>query len=306
MDILCIGSTLADVTAWPVDTVELAHKHVLGSKTSIGPGGCATNVSWGLASLGKSVSLLSRVGNDAPARLVRELLNERGVDTSLMRIDNQTPTGITIVMVEETGERRFLYTPGANAEICADDLNGIQLSDYRLLHISDTFLLTGLEGEPLTSLLAEAQSKGVLTSMDTVWDPSGRWMEQLVPYLPHLDIFLVSEEEARHLLPGMDPNRIVTRFLELGAGTVLLKRGEKGSLAAAGNERLVIPAEKVEPRDTTGAGDAYAAGFLAATLEGRNLAEAARAATRLATHSIAALGATSGIRRFADTRELFP
>ena len=302
-DVLCIGSALADITSWPVETQELVRHHVRAEQTGIGPGGCAGNVSIGLAALGKDVSLLARLGNDGSGSLVGNLFRERGVDTRHLVLDQANPTGITLVLVDRSGERRFIYTPGANARLCPADLEAISFSSFRLLHISDIFLLPELEGQAMVPFLVSAREAGLTTSMDTVWDSSGRWMDLLEPCIPYLNFLFVSEEEACHLLPGLGSNEVVTRLLELGAETVILKLGAKGSLVARGLERVSIQARDITPRDTTGAGDAYVAAFLAAVLEGLELTQAASLASRFAEQTIRHMGATSGMERHASVAE---
>ena len=302
-DVLCVGSALADVTSWPVDTKELAHHHVRAEQTGIGPGGCAGNVSLGLAALGKSVSLAARVGTDATGSLLRNMFEKRGVESTYLVVDQVCPTGITLVLVDPAGERRFIYTPGANARLCPADLEAVSLSFFRVLHVSDFFLLPELEGQVMVQLLVSARNAGLMTSMDTIWDPSGRWMDLLKPCIAHLNVLFVSEEEADHLLPGLGPHEVVTRLLQLGAETVVLKQGEAGSLVASGERRVSIQARKITPRDTTGAGDAYVAAFLAAVLEGLELERAAALASRFAEEIILHMGATAGMKTYASVAD---
>ena len=302
MTILCLGSALADITVWPVDTQQLAREHVCPELTMVGPGGCAGNLSLGLAALGCPVALAARLGNDQMGDLVKDHLRQRGVKAHLLQQDDQRPTGTTIVLVDDQGERRFIYTAGANAHLDPLPLSRVDLNDFSAVQVSDIFLLHKMLDGPLLEILQNARAKGKTTSMDTVWDPSGRWMDVLKPYLPLLDYFFVSEEEGRHLLPNASRTEMVQTFQNLGAGVVVLKCGEDGCLMGHENQIRTFTPPKVRPVDSTGAGDAFVAGFLAAITEGASIENAAGVATDFAVHSLSFIGATAGFKQFDDTK----
>ena len=299
-ELLCVGSAIADIIAWPVDSSVLAHAHLHAEKIILGPGGCGGNLSIGVAALGHQVDLIAKVGEDYLGRMLRDELHQRGVGLSRLVVDPEDETGRTLVLVDTTGERRFVYAPGANAHLCSRDLADIPLSDYRALHISDIFLLPLLEANPLVNLLQSARRAGCHTSLDTIWDGSGRWLASLEPYLPLLDLLFVSEEEAEHIFPELSPERQVDRFLEMGVGRVILKRGARGCVVGSGDLRECVCPAEARPVDTTGAGDAFAAGYLAGYLEGLSPLDAARAGTMFAVHSLGYLGATKGMGRHAS------
>lgn len=301
-DILCIGSALIDYTVWPANPERILKEHFQVDVSQPGMGGCGGNASLCFASLGKSTSLVARIGTGPLSDLARGFLTRGGVDLDLMAIDPDRDIGRTLVLVSDDGERRFLYKPGANAHLSPEDCKDLDYSQFHLVHITDIFLLNKMKGAPLETILKEARMRGAITSMDTVWDPSGLWFKTLGPKLPFLDYLFVSDEEADMMFPNMDPNTQVNQLLKHMDGTVVLKRGAKGCLIGRGETRIAITPEPIQPVDTTGAGDAFAASFMACILEEMDLKEAGQIATWFAGEVIGFLGATSGLKRHASAR----
>src|SRR5581483_2280205 len=111
---------------------------------------------------------------------------------------------------------------------------------------------------------------GLTTSLDTNWDPRGAWMEDLAPCLPGLDFLFMNEDESR--MVAATPADILSR----GVRTFVLKLGPRGCAVYTTDRMIVSPAFEVPVKDTTGAGDCFVAGFLAAHSRGASLDEAAR------------------------------
>lgn len=129
-------------------------------------------------------------------------------------------------------------------------------------------------------------------------------MRKIAPCLPYTDYFLPSYEEARMLAGGRDDPAEIAMFLQdAGAKVVGLKMGERGSyLRAADGTEVRVPILPVTAVDGTGAGDAYVAGFLAGLLRGWSLEECARFANAVGACCVTAMGATTGLRSFAETQ----
>ena len=155
----------------------------------------------------------------------------------------------------------------------------------------------------MAQLLQTAKSLGVTTALDTVWDPTGRWMELTGPSLPHVDYFLPSYSEARMLAGGLEGPEAVARFLlDAGAKVVALKLGHEGCyVRSESGESFRLPALPVNAIDALGAGDAFVAGFLTGVVRGWNLEQCARFAIGVGASCVTALGATTGIRSFDET-----
>ena len=303
--VLCVGSIGVDYVIWPAPK----HSHIIElcyvNNILQCVGGCAANVSVILAKLGKKPRLVGRIGLDAAGHFVSGQLEKDGVDISDIVIDDKGNTGATAVLVSSDGSRSFMYAPGVNRNLNRLDVVIDDITEFDIIHLSDVFLLPRFTGSVVTDLFKEASSRGVITSLDTSWDPEGRWLDLLGSYLPYLDFFFTSLEEASQLAPGLKPHDMVSRFLTLGARTIILKMGSSGCIIAnSGGERFTLKPRKVNPVDTTGAGDTFVGAFLSAFLEGVDLITSATIATRLAEECILSLGATLGLRRYTSAKEI--
>lgn len=141
-----------------------------------------------------------------------------------------------------------------------------------------------------------------MTTLDTVWDDTGRWMEQLSPVLPHVDVFLPSLAEARELSGETEPPAIARSLQKAGARTVALKMGDRGCLVMdKDGEWFQSPAFEVKAVDATGAGDAFVAGFLAGLRLGWELPRCADLGNATGALAVMDVGAAGATRSMADT-----
>jgi sugar/nucleoside kinase (ribokinase family) len=154
--------------------------------------------------------------------------------------------------------------------------------------VSSYFLQVGLHNG-LAALLREAREAGAGVSLDTNWDPSGEWDGGLRELLPLVDCLLPNAEEARRLAGAAS---LVTAASELAArvGTVAIKLGADGGMARSAGESAELPAPSTEVVDTTGAGDSFDAGFIAARLRGLELARCLELAVACGSLSARARG----------------
>ena len=302
-DVVCLGILVADAIARPVD--ELPERGTLGlvDEIALRGGGCALNTSSALVKLGLEAAAMGKVGEDALGDFVLALLRERGVDSSGVLRDADAATSATVVLVGGDGERTFLHLPGANGELRAEELDRDLLFSGRALHVAGSLVMPALDGEPTAELLREARGRGLLTSLDTVFDATGRWA-RVLPSLPHLDLFVPGLAEARALTGEDDPPRVAAWLRARGVREVALTRGADGCYAAGeGFEGFVDPVP-VRAIDGTGAGDAFAAGLLYGKLAGWSFERSARFANAVGALSTTAVGATEGVRGVEETLAL--
>lgn len=138
--VLCLGNVLVDVLARPVDALPEAGSLKPVKDLRLGLGGCAANTAVALGRLGVPVSLCGKVGRDVFGELARSELVRAGVDVSFLRTDPRAPTSSTLVLVDRKGERSFLHSLAANAELRASDLSRLPLRRFRHLHVGGYFL----------------------------------------------------------------------------------------------------------------------------------------------------------------------
>jgi sugar/nucleoside kinase (ribokinase family) len=306
MDVVCLGILVADAIARPVG--ELPERGSLGlvDEISLHGGGCALNTASALARLGLDAGAAGKVGDDAFGAFLLALLDERGVDRAGVLVDPAVATSATVVLVDSSGERTFLHLPGASASVRAEELDRSHLFSGRCLHLAGALVLEALDGEPGARLLAEARSRGLMTSLDTVWDATGRW-ERVLPALPHLDLFAPSLLEGRAISGENEPAAVASWFRERGAREVVLKCGASGCYASGEGFEGALEAFPVVAIDGTGAGDAFVAGLLYGRLAGWPLERSSRFANAVGALATTAVGAVEGVRGLKETLALaFP
>jgi ribokinase len=243
------------------------------------------------------VRLLGTAGRDSFGDYVLGQLAAAGVDTGGLR-RSEAATAATVVLVRSGGERLFLHRIGCGAEvdISPDELVR-ECAGFAHYHLASPFGLPLLRPRQ-PELLRRAREAGLTTSIDTHWDSSGLWLEDLAPCLPHTDILFANEDEA-HMLAGDGDPGVVLRGA--GARAVVVKLGARGCAVFTEEGEVRCPAYEVPAVDTTGAGDCFVGGFLAALAKGADYAAAARFANAVAALSIQRLGAVEGVLAYAET-----
>jgi len=304
LDAVCLGILVADAVARPIDSWPERGRLVLVPDMQLHTGGCAGNTAVGLARMGFSVGIIGKVGADGFGDFYLRAMQREKVDTAGIIADSSCHTSATMVMVHSDGERSFVHYLGANAKLRAEDANMGLVRKARLLHVAGALLTPALDGEPCAGILREAKAAGIITAMDTAWDSTGRWMKAVAPCLPHVDYFVPSVEEARMMTGKKEPRDVAQALLDAGAGTVALKMGTSGCYVRTRDRELRLPAYRVATVDATGAGDAFAAGFLAGVLLGWDLERTAKLANAAGGLCTTAMGCTAGLRSLKETQEL--
>jgi sugar/nucleoside kinase (ribokinase family) len=300
--IICLGILVADIVGRPLRTVPDLGRLVLVDEMSLHTGGCAINTATALARLGLPVEVIGKIGSDSFGDFVLNSLAERSIGTNGITRDMEVGTSATMVMVAPDGERRFVHYMGANAHLTLEDIDFSMVEAGSILHIAGSLVMPGIDGQPTAELLHHAQAAGVTTFLDTVWDDSGRWMDVLAPCLPHIDYFVPSLPEGQALTGLEDSTEIALALLDQGVRTVGLKMGSDGCLVMTGEGQAIrLPSFQVDVVDATGAGDAFAAGFIAGVWQGWPLEKTARFANAVGALCVTGTGASSGVRSLSET-----
>ncbi len=300
--VLCLGIMVADVVGRPIADVPMPGGLSLVDEMSLHTGGCALNTATVLARLGLPVDVAGKVGTDAFGDFLVAELDARGIGRRAVVRDPQVGTSATMVMVAPDGERRFVHYIGANASYTLDDVDMALVEDAAILHVAGSMVMPGIDGEPTAELLRRAKGAGVITFLDTVWNANGRWRELMVPCLPHVDYFVPSLPEAQALTGLQAPADVARALLDFGVSTVALKMGAAGSLMMTRSREVrQLPAFLVQAVDATGAGDSFAAGFIAGVWHGWELAQTQRLANAAGALSVMGVGAAGETRDLSAT-----
>jgi sugar/nucleoside kinase (ribokinase family) len=295
------GNVTLDVLCYPVDNVP-RNNSISFERSAISPGGCGSNVAIGLRALGIDTLLVARIGDDLAGDIDLHIWEEWGIDCRFVKKEEHMTTGVSIGLVDHGFQPRFIHTSGANAKLTTDHLDFRRLIalDVRWLHIAGFYVLPGLLDGRLGPALKAAGELGMRISLDVVESPRMRDASHLWPCLPYLDIFLCNQQEAQLLTEEVEPLQAAAVLHSHGAKAVIIKAGALGcwlSTAGFSGEPSIqthIPAVDVQVMDTTGAGDAFAAGLVAAILNDESLLGACRAANQAGARMVTSLGAVSG------------
>jgi sugar/nucleoside kinase (ribokinase family) len=266
-------------------------------------GGSGAITAAGAARLGVDSALIATVGDDDLGRLQLAALADAGVDTSRIVVDPQLPTGMSLILGD--GEDRAILTAaGAITALAADQVGAAPLATADHVHVSSLFLLSNLR-PGLPELLRAARAGGATTSVDTNWDPAGSWSDGIEEVLDEADVLLPNLEEARRLSGETDGEAALWALAER-VPTVVIKLGADGAIAVERGRSEVVraPSWSVEMLDTTGAGDSFNAGFIAARLEGAPLADALAQAVACGALATRGLGGTTTQPTLAESRAL--
>jgi len=282
--VVVVGDVMADVVAALSGPV--AHGSDTPARIVRRGGGAGANVAVWLARAGAAVTLIGRVGDDPAGREAAEELRAEGVDARLTTDPGQ-PTGTCVVLVEPGGERSMLPDAGANAGLEAVALPG----DAAHLHLAGYALLHPGSRPAACALLAAARSGGLTVSVD----PSSAaplvraGAATVLGWIHGADLLVPNRDEAAALTGVADPSG-AARALAAHAREVVVKLGAQGALWTDGETQVHVPAVDVLAVDSTGAGDAFAAGLLAARLAGAEPADALGAGCALAAEAVAREG----------------
>ena len=171
------------------------------------------------------------------------------------------------------------------------------------VHLAGALVMPRLDGEPAATVLERAKARGLTTSLDTVWDATGRWGPRPSP-LPFVDVFVPSLAEATAISGEQEPAAAAAWLRERGVGMVALTLGADGCYVAGAGFEGRVAAPAVEAVDGTGAGDAFAAGFLYRHLAGWPLERTAAFANAAGALATTAVGATEGVVGLEDALAL--
>jgi len=294
-DVLCVGIAVADVMAKPIDDIPDWDR--LGTLDQIEhhTGGCAVNAGVDLVRLGASVAVSACIARDGAGMFLRQSLQDAGLDVSGLVETDRAATSYTFVMIGSDGRRRYLHHIGANAHFTEADVPTELIARARVLHLGGSLLMPAMDGEPTVRLLARAREVGVITSMDTAYNPNVDSRALIEPCLPRLDVFVPSVEEAGAITGESDPEAMLRWLGRFGVPHLGIKLGEEGCIFLAESAVRRYPAFRVPVVDGSGAGDAFMAGFLYGLLQGWDLYRSATFANATAAHCIQAIGCSTGV-----------
>ncbi|MCL0053068.1 carbohydrate kinase family protein [Dehalococcoidales bacterium] len=275
-------------------------------ESALSPGGSAANTIYGLAKLGVNTGFTGVVGDDAEGKMLLQDFEKVGVDISQIKVKHKAKTGSVLCLSDRFGQRSLYVVPGANNLLTMDDLDLTYINQAKVLHLS--------------SFADDRQFKVILELIDKLdlsikvsFAPGALYaikgLKELSPILDRTYILFINQNEIRQLT-GEDVIAGSESCLKQGCQIVVVTLG-KGSAVAyikdAENEYLIEPScRDIGARvDTTGAGDAFATGFLYGLVKGKGVKECGRLGDIVAQLSITKMGAREGLPTFDQLAQCY-
>lgn len=294
-EVLCAGIVVADHICTPIDHLPAAGELVLADRLLLTIGGCAANVAVDLVKMGVRARVSGRIGDDAFGRAVLDMLRAQNVDVGGLVTTSGVDTSQTLIVNVAGEDRRFIHTFGANARFAPADLPQEALVRCRVVYLGGYLLMPNVRAEKLVAAFAAARRAGAKTVLDVVTPGAADYRSWLEPLLPEVDVFLPNHHEAELITGEKDPLKQARLFQQWGAGTSIITLGGEGAVVVSGKETLRVGAFQVPFVDGSGGGDAFAAGYIAGLLEGRDLRGCLTLASALGASCVQAVGTTTGV-----------
>lgn len=297
LDVVTLGETMVLMTpevSGPLRYVNRFIKQI---------GGAESNFAIGIVRLGHKAGWISKLGNDEFGKYILSFIRGEGVDTSRVKFDPEAPTAVYFKERREYGETRVYYyrRGSAASRLTPEDLDPDYIGSAKYLHVtgitpalSESCYLTVKEAIKI------AKSRGVKVSLDPnirlkLWSKE-RAREVIMELAEQADIVLPGVSEGEILVGEKDPEKIAAKFLDLGVSIVVVKLGEKGAYYATKNESKFVPGYPVERVvDPIGAGDGFAAGFIAGLLKNYSLEQAVKLANAVGAIVTTVIGDVEGL-----------
>ena len=290
IQVLCIGDVMLDVIVHiDVTPQKINYGSDTASRISTGSGGAAGNVAAWLTRTDARSTIVCHVGDDPAGGAIVADFDVLGVEHGDLVIPGQA-SGVVIVLVDSLGERNMFPEKGANSSLTISDLP--ELSKFQAVYISGYALLNPLSRPGVLAMIERIKADNITiyfdpASVGTMKDVSDDEMHQ---WFSLMNVLLLNEEESIYLTGSVDIERALDYLLDYSE-VVVIKRGSLGAIAKTrGFDSISVPAVAATVTDTTGAGDSFAAGFIATYAKTHDLTAALTSGTQLAAACVAIVG----------------
>ena len=262
-------------------------------------GGSAANTIVGLARLGLKTGFIGKVASDHEGKLLLEDFRKEGVDVNGITISEKGRSGTVMGYIEMNGERALYVDPGVNDQVEFKDINLDYVAGTKFLHLSS------FVGEK--PFKAQKELLDQISDLKISFDPGAiyarKGLNAIKPLIKKSYAMFPNEIETK-LLTRQDYAEGAKTFTELGAKVVAVKLGKRGCYVTDGKGSHLIEPYEVEAVDTTGAGDAFCAGFLYGLIKQKDLYKCGKLGNFVASRCISKMGARTGLPRLEDLKKL--
>ncbi len=255
-------------------------------------GGSAANTIVGLARLGCKVGFIGKVANDREGKMQLDCFKSEGVDTGGIVEATKGRSGSVMGFVDRKGARALYINSGVNDLVEAREIKYEYISQTKLIHLSS---FVGEKSFRAQKKLLSALPEGVEISFDPGSLYAQKGFAVIEPIIRNSHVLLPNAIELEQLTGEEDYRKGADFMIAMGVKIVAVKLGHKGCYVTDGNERLSVEPFKVKAIDSTGAGDAFDAGFLYGLIQNKSLYECGQLGNFVASRSVMAMGARAGL-----------
>jgi sugar/nucleoside kinase (ribokinase family) len=291
MTAIALGVHVLDVLVRPVEAIPEGQGGALVEEIKITAAGSAGGAALTLAKLGARVLSAGAVGTDAAGDMLLRLLEQGGVDTSLLLRRDGVPTSATVLPIRPNGDRPALHVIGANGSYPADDAPLDAIAEADFLHFGGPEFMGG---QAAAGILAHARANGTTTSADVLAPGDPGLLEWIAAALPEIDYFMPNDEQVLAFTGAGDLEAGCRSLIDRGVGCIAATCGSGGVLLVDADGAERVPAFQVDVVDTTGCGDSFVAGFLRGLSLGRGRRDAAVLGCAAAALVAQGLGSDAG------------
>jgi len=264
-DVVVIGELNPDLILSGDVVPEFGQVEKLVENATLTIGSSSAIFACGAARLGLRVAFIGKVGKDEFGFFMCHSLEKFGIDISGIVEDNETPTGLSIILSRGT-DRAILTFPGTIPSLRYSEIRLDLLAQARHLHLGSYFIQKALRFD-VPNLFDLAHQYGLSISLDTNYDPSGRWNEGIDILLQKVDIFLPNEFECQSISGKTNLDEAVD-YLGKDIRLLGVKLGDRGALLRHNSTLYKEKSIPIDVVDTVGAGDSFDAGFVYGYLAG--------------------------------------
>ncbi|RLI23381.1 hypothetical protein DRO47_00720 [Candidatus Bathyarchaeota archaeon] len=297
-DVICFGALNLDRLC-RVDRIAREDEESTVIEVEEYPGGSAANTAVGLARLGLKVGYVGKVSRDREGEILVRSLKDEGVNIGGVVVSKTGRSGVVYGYVDRSGNRALYVDPGVNSQLDFGEIDIEYVSSTKFLHLSS---FVGERAFRAQLEVLKVLPERVKVSLDPGNIYARKGLESLSEMLDRCYVVMPSEFEVKLITGKRDIKEGAEKILSLGPSIVAVKLGSRGCYVTNGDESHFIGAFKVKVVDTTGAGDAFNAGFLYGVLKGRGILEAGRLGNFVASRCITSRGARAGLPSEEDVK----
>lgn len=292
--VICAGAYILDILGRPITALPTTQNSTPIEEIRLTVAGTAGGTAIDLAALDTQVIAVGVIGDDFVGDFLSLRMQSSGINTAHLTVMPGAATSATILPIDTDGNRPAWHVAGANRHLSAAHLPIALFHDADAFHLGGFGALPSLDGPDATLLLRRACEAGLLVTVDCLGVKRPDMLQLLEDALPYVDVFMPNDLEAMSMTGADSPLGAARALKNLGAGAVLVTTGPAGVVGVDAEGEFTIAAHTVNALDSTGCGDAFAAGVIRRLLAFDSLHDAVEFGLAAAALTLQGLGSDGG------------